>query len=160
MDYDVLRRLFAALEARGVVYAIFGAVALTLHGLVRATEDLDLFIAPNAENITRLREALDDVFGDPLIADISTEDLLGDYPSVRYAPPSSSFYLDILTRLGVAFSFADLETQRVPFDGLTVTVVTPGTLYRMKKDTVRLKDRADAELLRRQFGADLDKERR
>jgi hypothetical protein len=30
-------------------------------------------------------------------------------------------------------------------------VVTPRTLYTMKKDTVRPKDRMDAEALRRQF---------
>ena len=151
-----MKRLLAALEARGVVYAIFGAVALALHGLVRTTEDLDLFVAPEAGNIAKLRDALRDVFADPLIGEISTEDLLGSYPSVRYTPPNGSFYLDILTRLGEAFTFADLETQRVPIDDLTVTVVTPGTLYRMKRDTVRLKDRADAELLRRQFGLDSD----
>ena len=58
----------------------------------------------------------------------------------------------MLTRLGEAFAFDDLETVRVPFDDLEVTVVSPRTLYRMKRDTVRLKDRADAELLRRHFG--------
>jgi hypothetical protein len=35
-----------------------------------------------------------------------------------------------------------------------VNVVTPRTLYRMKKDTVRAKHRADAEELRRRFGLD------
>lgn len=40
MDFDVLKRVLAALEARGVRYAIFGAVALNLHGLARSTEDL------------------------------------------------------------------------------------------------------------------------
>jgi hypothetical protein len=30
-------------------------------------------------------------------------------------------------------------------------VVTPRTLYRMKRDTTRLKDRADAEMLKRRF---------
>jgi hypothetical protein len=34
---------------------------------------------------------------------------------------------------------------------LLVTVVSPETLYRMKKDTVRPKDRMDAEALRRKF---------
>jgi hypothetical protein len=77
--------------------------------------------------------------------------LLGDYPSVRYAPPRGTFYVDILTRLGDTFTSADLETERVPFDGGHAMVVTPRMLYRMKKDTVRLKDRADAELLRRRF---------
>jgi len=49
--------------------------------------------------------------------------------------PSGTFHLDILTRLGEAFHFEDLETQRVPFEELSVTVVTPSTLYRMKKGT-------------------------
>jgi hypothetical protein len=156
MDFDLLKRLVAALESRGVVYAIFGAIAMNLHGLVRATEDLDLFIEPDAANIDRLRHALMDAFDDPEIEKITTEDLLGDYPSVRYAPPTGSFYMDILTRLGEAFAFSDLETVRVPFGELTTTVVTPRTLYRMKKDTVRLKDRADAEALRRQFHLEPD----
>ena len=156
MDFEVLKRVIAALEARGVEYAIFGAIAMTLHGLVRATEDLDLFVAPDPANIDRLRHALRDVFDDPHIDEITAADLLGDYPSVRYAPPQSGFFMDILTRLGDAFAFGDLETQRVPVDGLTATVVTPRMLYRMKKGTVRLKDRADAEMLRRQFKLESD----
>jgi hypothetical protein len=34
---------------------------------------------------------------------------------------------------------------------LTVSVVTPRTLYRMTNDTVRLKEKADAELLKLRF---------
>jgi hypothetical protein len=118
---------------------------------VRATEDLDLFIAPDGGNVDLLRQALTDVFNDPLLSGITAADLLGDYPAVRYTPPQGEFHLDILTRLGDAFAFADLETARMPFDGMTATVVTPRMLYRMKKDTVRLKDKADAEMLKRQF---------
>lgn len=77
--------------------------------------------------------------------------MLGDYPAVQYVPPTGAFRLDLLTRLGEAFSFADLEIERVPFDDLTVSVVSPRTLYLMKRDTVRLKDRADAEMLRQRF---------
>ena len=53
MDFDLLKRVLAALEARGVQYAIFGAVALNLHGIVRNTEDLDIFVAPDPANIDR-----------------------------------------------------------------------------------------------------------
>jgi len=59
---------------------------------------------------------------------------------------------DILTRLGEAFAYRDLEWSTLDFAGTPARVVTPQTLYRMKKDTVRLKDRADAEALRRRFG--------
>ena len=151
MDFDRLQALLAALERERVDYAIFGAVALNLHGFARFTEDLDLFVAPDAENIERMKRALTAVFDDPAIDDITAVDLLGAYPAIQYVPPDGAFHVDILTRLGTAFSFADLETERAPFGDLLVTVVTPRTLYRMKRDTVRLKDRADAELLRRRF---------
>lgn len=84
MLFDTTKRVLAAMEREQVEYAIFGAVALNLHGLPRAIEDL--------------------------------------------------------------------EVARVDFDGVEVTVVTAETLWRMKKDTVRLKDRGDAERLAIHFG--------
>jgi Nucleotidyl transferase AbiEii toxin, Type IV TA system len=151
MQPDPAVRVLEALEREGVRYAVFGGVALNIHGLARFTEDLDIFIAPERQNVEALKQALRSVFSDPAIDEITAEDLLGVFPAVQYAPPEGAFYLDILTRLGEAFRYEDLETQRVPFEGLTVTVVTPRTLYTMKKDTVRPKDRMDAEALRRQF---------
>jgi len=156
MDVDVLKRVLAALESHGVQYVIFGAVALNLHGLARATEDIDLFIAPEEENVERLKRALRDVFDDPEIDTITARDLLGAYPAVQYNPPDGAFHIDILTRLGEAFAFSDLQIERVPYQDLTVSVVSPRTLYEMKKGTVRPQDHADAEMLRRrfQFGKD------
>jgi hypothetical protein len=130
---------------------VFGGVAVNIHGLARSTQDLDIFIEPTAENVERLKQALRNVFGDPEVDEILAEDLLGEYPAVQYIPPQGDFHLDILTRLGEAFGWNDLQTERQPFEGLTVTVVTPAMLYRMKRDTVRPKDRIDAEELRRKF---------
>lgn len=151
MDYDLTRRVLAALHERGVAYKVFGAVALNLHGLARATEGLDIFVAPDPDNIARLREALHSVFDDPSIDEITAADLLGDYPAVQYAPPTEGFHLDILTRLGERFAYDDLDAQIVDFDGVPVTIVTARTLWEMKKDTVRSKDRGDAEALARRF---------
>jgi hypothetical protein len=152
MQADPAVRVLDALEREGVRYAVFGAVAVNIHGLARSTEDLDIFIAPERQNVEALKRALHSVFSDPTIDEITAEDLLGDFPAVQYAPPEGAFYVDILTRLGEAFRYEDLEIQRVPFENLTVSVVTPRTLYLMKKDTVRPKDRMDAEALRRKFG--------
>jgi hypothetical protein len=151
MDFDVLKRVLAALEARRVRYAICGAVALNLHGLARSTEDLDLFIEPDESNIVQMKLALKDAIGDPEIEQITAADLLGAYPAVQYFPPQGAFHIDILTRLGDMFRFSDLETERVPFDDVMVTVVTPRMLYRMKRDTVRPKDKADAAAVRERF---------
>ena len=151
MDYQRTKQVLAALEQHGVRYVVFGGVALNLHGLPRATEDLDIFIAPDRHNVERLKDALRSVFADPCIDDITADDLLGEYPAVQYVPPEGAFHIDILTRLGELFEFADLESERLDVDGTPVCVVTPRMLYRMKKDTVRAKDRGDAERIARRF---------
>jgi hypothetical protein len=152
VDYELTKRVLAALEREHVQYVVFGAVALALHGLPRATEDLDIFIAPDRDNIDRLKAALRSIFDDPCIDEITAEDLLGEYPAVQYVPPSGNFHIDILTRLGEIFDFASLESERVDLDGITVSTVTPEMLYRMKKGTVRPKVWGDAQRIARRFG--------
>lgn len=152
MDFDAVKRVLVALEQEEVQYVVFGAVAINLLGLPRATEDLDIFVAPDAENIDRLKAALRSVYPeDSSIDEITSEDLLGDYPAVQYVPPDGTFYIDILTRLGEAFRYDDITSRRLDFDGLPVNVATPEVLYHMKKDTVRPKDWGDAEALKRRF---------
>ena len=152
MDFDTLKEVLAALERHGVRYVIFGAAALNVHGLARFTEDLDLFIAPDRDNVEHLKAALRAVFADPHIDEISSDDLQGAYPALQYVPPDGTFHIDILVRLGEAFRFEDLDAARLPFESITVSVATPATLYRMKRDTVRPKDRADAAWLKERFG--------
>jgi Nucleotidyl transferase AbiEii toxin, Type IV TA system len=152
VDYDRTREVLAALEREQVRYVVFGGVALNLQGLARATEDLDIFVEPTADNVERLRRALMSVFDDPHLAEITAEDLLGDYPAIQYVPPEGTFHVDILTRLGTAFRYEDLASERVDLEGLSVSVVTARTLYEMKRDTVRARDRADAERLRQRYG--------
>lgn len=151
MDVELITRLIRAMNDEEVEYIVFGGAALNIWGLARFTQDVDLFIAPTEQNIERLKRALHRVFDDPHIDEISAGDLLGDYPAVQYVPPEGAFHVDILTRLGEAFAYDDLEGERVEFNGVELRVATPRTLYRMKKDTLRLKDRADAEALRYAF---------
>ena len=145
-------RVIAAMNREQVDYAVIGGVAMNIHGLVRATEDLDVFVRPEASNIERLRAALRSVWEDPDIEEITADDLCGDYPAVRYGPPEGSLYLDILTRLGELACFDDLEIVDVDVEGVMVRVASPRTLRWLKKDTVRAVDHADAEALRRAFG--------
>ena len=141
-----------AFQAAGLEYVLIGAAAMGFHGLVRATEDLDLFIRGTPENVGRLRDALRAVYaGDPHISEISSADLLGDYPAVRYYPPSGDLYFDVLTRLGEVASFETIEAEIKEIDGTQVSVATPSALYRLKKNSLRLKYHADAAELRERF---------
>jgi hypothetical protein len=152
MELELVKALLAALAHEGVEYVLVGGVAINVHGLGRATKDIDLFVRPEPGNIARLKRALHSVFADPSIDEIAAGDLMGPYPTVRYGPPQGTFFIDILTRLGDAFGFDDLEAEHLVLDGVPVTVATPRTLYLMKKGTIRLQDRADAEALKRRFG--------
>ena len=146
-------RVLRAFEQEGLEYVLIGAAAMGFHGLVRATEDLDIFVRATPENVARLRRAFRSAYGgDPNVDEISTTDLLGDYPAVRYYPPSGDLYFDVMTRLGEVASFETVEAETMEVQGIRVRVATPAALYRLKKATVRPLDRQDAEALRRQFG--------
>jgi hypothetical protein len=67
------RDLLAAFNAHAVEYLLVGAHALAAHGLVRATNDLDLWVRPDTKNAERTLRALTE-FGAPL-HDLTVQDL-------------------------------------------------------------------------------------
>ena len=125
---------------------------MNLQGIARATEDVDLFIRPDWENVQRLTTALRSIWDDPDIDQITLEDLRGEYPTVRYGPPGEDFVIDLISHLGEKFHYEDIEAERMKGEDAEIRIATPRTLYLMKKDTVRPIDRADATALREKFG--------
>jgi predicted nucleotidyltransferase len=84
MDFEKLLQVLRALHDAGVEYVLVGAVGLTVHGIVRATRDIDLFVRSDERNVLRLRAALRKVFPeDASIDEISAADLAGEYPVIR-----------------------------------------------------------------------------
>jgi hypothetical protein len=156
MDFEEAKRVLAAFEKESVQYVLVGSMAMAAHGLVRATRDIDIFVSPSPENVDRLKRALRTLFDDPSIDEISAADLAGAYPAIQYAPPDAAYSIDILARLGGAFSFEGLASEQILVDGIRVRTATARMLYEMKKDTVRPQDRLDAETLRLEFDEDGD----
>ena len=141
-----------AFQSEGLEYVLIGASAMGFHGLIRATEDVDLLMKATPENVQRLRLSFRAAYGeDPSIDEIRESDLLGDYPVVRYYPPSGDLFFDIMTRIGEVASFDTVEAEVKEVEGVRVRVATPAALYRLKKDTVRPLDRQDAAALRERF---------
>lgn len=146
MLYERFLEICRAFNEEGVEYVVVGAAALSLHGIPRATEDLDFFVRPSEENFARIRRALSRIWNDPEIRQITH-----DPPcTIRYGTPDG-FVVDFIMQLGQAFKFEDLEEAIVLVDGIPVHAASARTLYHMKKDTVRPQDRADADRLRRKF---------
>lgn len=152
MRFDEARELLAAFGEEDVRYVLVGSIGMAAHGITRATQDIDFFIAADDDNVERVKRALRRVFSDDAIDEISAADLRGPAPVIRYGPPDSDFTIDLVARLGDAFTFEDIESEEVSVEGVQVRVATPRMLYEMKKDTVRPQDRVDAERLREKFG--------
>ena len=151
MTFAEAMRILAALERHGVAYVLVGSMAMAAQGIVRATRDMDVFVSPDESNVSRLKAALKELFDDPEIELISAGDLAGDYPAIQYVPPAADYWVDILARLGEAFRYPDIESDILRVEGLSIRVATPRMLYRMKRDTVRPQDRADAQVLKERF---------
>ena len=131
MDSDELLAVLRAFETAGVDYVLVGATAMGFHGVPRA-----------------LRAVYAD---DPTVDEIRTDDLLGDYPAVRYVPPTGNLYFDLMTRLGEMADFDSVEAEIKEAGGVRVRVATPAALHRLKKSTLRAIDRQDAAALRERF---------
>lgn len=152
MEFDKLLAVLRAFHDEGVEYVLVDGAALSLLGLVRATVDAEFFVRPDGENVDRIRRALRRVWNDPEIDGIVVDDLAGEYAVVRYGPPDETIVVDLIARVGDAFTFADLVWTVIDVEGVPARVATPETLYRLKRDTARPIDRADAAALREKFG--------
>ncbi|MSO61448.1 MAG: hypothetical protein EXQ50_05055 [Acidobacteria bacterium] len=51
MDRDEIVRILRAFDTVGLEYVLIGASAMGFHGIVRATEDLDLFIKATVDDV-------------------------------------------------------------------------------------------------------------
>lgn len=158
MTLEEATRIFAALAAEQVEYVVIGSMAMAAQGLPRATQDLDFFVSPRRSNIEALKRALTHLYDDPAIEEIDPDELAGEYPAMQYVPPHGEYSIDIVTRLGDAFSWKDLDADadELQLGEVTVRVASARMLYEMKRDTVRLQDRADAARIKEAFDLEDD----
>lgn len=145
-QFGIFLKVMEALAKADVDYILIGGYAVIIHGFPRFTQDVDIYVKMEQENISRLRCALDEVFHDESLKEITIEEIEA-FPVIRYGSPDG-FVIDIIGKLGEASTFDDLEYESVEVEGKIVRVATPETLYRLKSGTVRPQDQRDAEFLR------------
>jgi predicted nucleotidyltransferase len=145
MDTEGLFRKFLsltdALEAEKVDYVLIGGFAMVLHGMPRVTQDIDLFLKNREENIIRLQTALDKVFNNKNVYEISYDELK-QYSVIRYGS-DDGFFVDIITAIGTAFTYEDLKFEEIEIDGHKIKIASTETLYNLKKNTYREIDKND-----------------
>lgn len=140
--HDFLAELLEA-EAR---FLVVGAHALSVHGVPRATVDLDVWIERSVDNARRVWTALAR-FGVPL-DDLSVrrEDLTRPDLVVQIGLPP--FRVDVLTSAsGVTFAEAWPDRVERPFADVVVPFIGRAALIQNKRASGRHKDLADLESL-------------
>lgn len=140
------RDLLSEFVAHKVEFLLVGAHALAVHGLVRATKDLDVWVRPDPGNANRVLAALTS-FGAPL-ADLSAADL--SRPGTIFQIGVPPLRIDVITAIdGVDFPDAWGERMAAPMAGVEVPVLSRRHLIMNKKASGRLQDLADVERLER-----------
>lgn len=137
-----LAQVCSLLNRHRVKYLVIGAQAGILHGLVRTTKDVDVFIQKSETNIEKTLHALANL---PfrIASEITLEEVLkkpvtiiGDNPRV-----------DLFTSLArVKFDTAWKHRKRRKMEGIYVLYLSLEDLIE-SKDTDRLQDQADREIL-------------
>jgi hypothetical protein len=138
------RDMLSALSAEGVDFLLVGAYAMAVHGMPRATGDLDIWVRSTESNAERVMRALAR-FGAPLES-ISAADFRR--PDVVVQIGVAPRRLDFLTTIdGVAFDDAWRDRTSLLVDGLEIPVLSLEDLKTNKRAVGRLRDLADVEAL-------------
>lgn len=140
-DFKEFLRL---LKEHDVRYLLIGAYAVNYHGYIRATGDMDIWIALHPENAKKIVTVLK-VFGFDQ-PDLNTELFLQEKKIIRMGVPPVR--LEITTSIS-GVEFEECYQSRIvdELDGIEVNLIDLGNLKKNKKASGRPKDLADFEKL-------------
>ncbi len=138
-------RLLADLSSAGVEYILTGGMAVALSGYARATEDVDLLVQADPQNIARLLACLEH-FGEGAARELSIEDFTMEEGAIRVV---EDFPLDLFTQMS-GYAYEDLLplTNEHRIEDATIRYLNAEGLIRLKKDSLRPKDQLDVQALK------------
>lgn len=142
--------MMAALLDAEVRFLVVGAHALAVHGIPRATMDLDVWVECSAGNAARVMNALD-AFGAPLkLHGVTQEDF--ETPGTVYQLGLPPARIDLLTQIsGVDFEPAWQARVEVELEGRAIPFIGAREQLANKRAAKRPKDLVDATLLERKL---------
>jgi hypothetical protein len=138
-----LQSVFESFRSHEVKYLVIGGVAAILHGVPRATFDLDILIEATPGNASRLLEAMEQG-GLATATMISAEELLAKEITIF----RDRVRIDVQTSTpGMDFASAWERRQEMTFRGVRILVAGKEDLIASKKAAARPRDLEDARIL-------------
>jgi hypothetical protein len=164
MKVSSFKSIVQTLNTNHVRYLLVGGLAVNAHGYVRATQDVDLVIWLDPENIKRAFPALEEVGyrpQQPLKAeDFGNHELREQWRMEKGMvvlkmwndqDPGTALDIFVYEPFDFKTEFTRARIEEVE-PGLFVPVVSLGTLLRMKEEAGRAKDLMDLDYLRKHHG--------
>ena len=136
--------LLKSLNAHKVRYVIIGAAALPVHGYSRATQDIDIFIERNEDNIEHTISAHMSFGYD--VSDISVKDLLSKKVLIRQYLVETDIHPFVK---GITFERVWQNKIRNRIGRVSAYFAGLDDLIRMKRAAGRAKDKEDLKVLLR-----------
>jgi hypothetical protein len=131
-----------------VKFVLVGGLAVTLQGYVRFTEDVDMLIDPNRDNIERLLSALEH-YGEGFARELAVDDFTDEEGAIRIVEEVERCQLDLFTRMsGRTYDEVVQDADSFMLSGRQILFASKSALIGWKERSVREKDRLDALALR------------
>jgi hypothetical protein len=138
------REFLLFLNEEGVDYLLIGGWAVGVHGVIRYTQDIDVWVRIHPDNAGKLLRALER-FGFTH-GEVSADLFLEPGNIVRMGFPPMR--IEITNQIdGVEFGACHERRLMTAMDGLMVPVISLEDLLTNKRASNRLKDQADVEAL-------------
>jgi hypothetical protein len=138
-----LQDVFRFFQQHEVKYVVIGGIASVLHGVPRATFDLDILIEATAENVQRLLTAMESAgFGSATMTNV--KDVLANEITVF----NDRVRIDVQTRTpGISFQDAWNRRKTITYNGQKFFILSKDDLIRSKRACGRDIDMEDVRLL-------------
>jgi hypothetical protein len=145
LPQDFADLLVELCEARAE-FLVVGGWAVILHGHVRSTDDLDIFVRATTENSGHVYAALND-FGAPLAAHhVTPHHFATEGNAYRFG--LAPFKIEVLTKIsGVTFDQALVDSRTFDLEGCNIPYIGRAALIQNKRAAGRYKDLADVSEL-------------
>jgi len=152
MQFDIADEFFlaflSAMQQRQVRYMLIGGLAINFHGVIRNTQDMDIWLAPTNENRDIFYKVLLDLgYTEKEIEPYQNEDFTTFFKCEIGEMP---YTIDCLTFVHPNINFDEAETTMIKHDiggGIIINVVDHDFLRKMKILTHRPQDWADVARL-------------
>ena len=150
--------VFRELERCKVQYLVVGGTALVLHGVVRLTKDLDIFVDFSPSNLRKFIDAMVRLGYKPKVP-VKAEDFIDPENREKwkreknmkvfsfYHPEKPEELIDIFVYEPIKFDEAKKEKKIMKAQGISIPVISIRNLKRLKRLANRPQDLADVEAL-------------